>query len=147
MLIVRENASAYEKKVLATEPVVSARDIFELLRDRLGREDVEVMVMVALDNASHVVHLSEVARGSTSACTASCQVVLRAALVAGGTRFILVHNHPSGDPTPSPDDVVMTRRLAKAADLVGCPMLDHVIIAGMSKFVSMLELGFISTEE
>jgi DNA repair protein RadC len=68
---------------------------------------------------------------------------LRIAIREAASAFVLVHNHPSGDPTPSSEDVAFTGSLAEAATLVGTPLLDHVIIA-RRRAVSMLELGLIA---
>jgi DNA repair protein RadC len=62
------------------------------------------------------------------------------ALREAASGFILVHNHPSGDPTPSPEDGVVTRAVTEGGKLVGCPLLDHVIVA-RQRASSMLELG------
>lgn len=58
--------------------------------------------------------------------------------------FVLVHNHPSGDPTPSPEDLAMTRTVAEAASIVGCQLVDHVIIGSWDRYSSLLDLGVIS---
>ena len=55
--------------------------------------------------------------------------------------MILVHNHPSGDPTPSPEDLAMTRTVADAASVVGVPLVDHVIVVASGRYSSMLDLG------
>jgi DNA repair protein RadC len=67
---------------------------------------------------------------------------LRIALREGASAFLLVHNHPSGDPTPSREDLDFTRAIADAARQVGAPLVDHVVVA-RSGFVSMLEAGLL----
>ena len=69
---------------------------------------------------------------------------LRIALREGASAFILVHNHPSGDPTPSVEDLEFTERMARAADVVGTPLVDHVIVAACAS-VSMLERHLLPT--
>jgi DNA repair protein RadC len=69
--------------------------------------------------------------------------VLRSALREAASAFILVHNHPSGDPTPSPEDVTFTSAVAAAATVVGTPLVDHVIIA-RQRSSSLLELGLMT---
>jgi DNA repair protein RadC len=66
--------------------------------------------------------------------------VFRAAVQEGASAVILVHNHPSGDPRPSPEDRTVTRQLAEAGNLVGIPVLDHIIV-GDGRYVSMAEEG------
>jgi DNA repair protein RadC len=65
---------------------------------------------------------------------------LRAALREGASAFVLVHNHPSGDPTPSPEDISFTQKIAAAADVVATPLLDHVVVA-RSGYASLLDSG------
>lgn len=145
VLVVRENLSKYEREVLTPETEIrTSADVSKLLGPRLGREDVEVMVLIALDGQSHVKHLAEISRGGLHGCAISARDILRTALCAGASGFILVHNHPSGDPTPSGEDVTMTREVAKAAEIVGCRLLDHVILAGKSRHASMFDLGIVS---
>jgi DNA repair protein RadC len=69
---------------------------------------------------------------------------LRLALRDGGSAFVLVHNHPSGDPTPSTEDLRFTRELAAAAEVVGVPLLDHVIVA-RGGYVSLLDRGLLAS--
>jgi DNA repair protein RadC len=61
-------------------------------------------------------------------------------LAHGSAKLIICHNHPSGDPTPSKDDVALTARLVQAGELVGVPLVDHIIIAG-GRYVSLKEAG------
>ena len=69
--------------------------------------------------------------------------ILAAVIADSASTFVLVHNHPSGDPTPSPDDVTMTRMTAAAADVMGIPMVDHIVLAADGSYRSMLESGII----
>ena len=66
--------------------------------------------------------------------------VAKRALELGARAIIMVHNHPSGDPTPSPEDVALTDRLRRAGELIGIKVLDHVVV-GQGRFVSMAEAG------
>jgi DNA repair protein RadC len=79
-----------------------------------------------------------VAAGGLHGLSVSARDPLRVALREGASAFILVHNHPSGDPTPSLEDVEFTDRIARAADIVATPLIDHVIV-GRGVCVSMLE--------
>src|SRR5512143_2370492 len=108
--------------------VLSSATIVGLLQDRLGREDVEVMLVVCLDGHSRVIAIHEVARGGRHSLSAMPAEILRAPIVVGASAIVLAHNHPSGDPTPSDEDYVMTRRVAEAGQIVGVPLVDHVIL-------------------
>jgi DNA repair protein RadC len=68
--------------------------------------------------------------------------VLRPVLVAGGVAFIVFHNHPSGDPEPSPEDMLLTKRLMESSKIMGLPMLDHIIVAS-GRYVSLADRGLI----
>lgn len=74
--------------------------------------------------------MAKVAVGGLHSCSVSVADILRVVLVGKASAFVLAHNHPSGDPTPSEDDVVLTRAIEEAGKLIGLPLLDHVIIAG-----------------
>lgn len=128
--VVRERATRYEARRLRFGKATSPQAVFELLNERLGRELVEVMVVVALDAALTIVALNEVARGTTSACIAAPSDIFRVPVVVGARGIILAHNHPSGDPTPSPEDRAMTRRTVLAGEALGIEVHDHIVIAG-----------------
>lgn len=107
-----------------------AGDIAAVVRRSItdpGREESFVVVL----NASHrVLRIEPISKGTESRCLLDAKDVLTTVLRCGGSAFALVHTHPSGDPSPSPEDLAFTRALAGAADAVGLVMLDHVIVAG-----------------
>lgn len=80
--------------------------------------------------------------GSLNAAIVHPREVFRAAIKCSSASLICAHNHPSGDPTPSPEDIKLTKRLLEAGEIVGIEVLDHVVI-GDGKFVSLKEQGFI----
>jgi DNA repair protein RadC len=69
--------------------------------------------------------------------------ILRCALGDAASAIVLAHNHPSGDPTPSDEDAAMTRAVARAAEVVGVPVLDHVVVTASGEYVSLLERGLL----
>jgi DNA repair protein RadC len=79
-------------------------------------------------------------RGTLDASLVSPREVFRLAVVEGAAAIILAHNHPSGDPAPSPDDRAVTRQIAEAGRALGIPVLDHVIL-GDGRYVSLAEEG------
>jgi len=85
--------------------------------------------------------VAAVALGGAHGCGVTARDILRAALGHGATGFVLVHNHPSGEPTPSAEDVSMTRAVARAADVIGVPLVDHVIVTAAGEWASLLEAG------
>lgn len=136
--VVRARAALYQAKVLEAEPIGGASWIEGLLRKRVREELCEVMWGVSLTNGSRPDCIIELARGGLESMRIQARDVMRPMMFAGGGAFVLVHNHPSGDPTPSADDIAMTRRVQVASRLVGLTLLDHVVIAPNGKYVSML---------
>ncbi|MDX2051737.1 MAG: DNA repair protein RadC [Polyangiaceae bacterium] len=98
-------------------------------RPRLAGLEHEEVWLLVLDAKNHLKALQRVASGGVHGCALTVKDVLRPALRAAGTSILLVHNHPSGDPEPSQEDVVMTLAIRRACEVVGVPLLDHVIVA------------------
>jgi DNA repair protein RadC len=96
---------------------------------RLSNLDHEELWLLALDGRSRLRAVRCVAKGGLHGAAVRAADPLRVALRAAAAGFVLVHNHPSGDPTPSPEDVRFTRRVASAAAVVEMPLLDHVVVA------------------
>lgn len=109
---------------------------------RLGDLDHEVVLAVAVDGQNRVLGEFQVARGGRHGAAVTAADVLRPVIRAAASAFMLVHNHPSGDPTPSADDVQMTKALRDAGLVVGVPLLDHIVVAARGGgFVSLSERG------
>lgn len=126
--VVREKTTAYESRRLKLGQATTSDVVFELLKERLGREIVEVMVVVAVDRALRIVALNEVARGTTSSLVAATSDIFRVPVVVGARGIILAHNHPSGDPTPSPEDIAMTKKTVLAGEALGIDVFDHLVV-------------------
>ncbi len=105
---------------------------------RLSSLDHEELWVLALDGASRLRAARRVAMGGIHGVSVAARDPLRVALREGASAFILVHNHPSGDPTPSKEDIEFTDRMARAGDIVGMPLIDHVVVADHGS-ASMLE--------
>ena len=108
--------------------VSGARDVVRVLEPGLRDAPVEVFRVVLLDARHAVLATPEIARGTLSSSLVHPREVLRPALIAAAAAVIIAHNHPSGDPSPSAEDDTVTRRLARAGQLLGVPLLDHVVI-------------------
>ena len=111
-------------------------------RTRLASLDHEELWLLALDGRHGLRAARRVASGGIHGLHVGPRDALRAALREAASAFVLVHNHPSGDPTPSDEDVAFTQAIARGGTLVGTPLLDHVIIA-RRQCCSMLELGLL----
>ncbi|HUQ14835.1 MAG TPA: DNA repair protein RadC [Gemmatimonadales bacterium] len=117
-------------------------DVARLFQDRLRDLQVEEFHLLALDSQSQVLREVLVTRGLLNSSLVHPREVFRAAIEEAAAGIIVVHNHPSGDPTPSTEDRAVTRQLAEAGRLLDLPLYDHVIIAG-DRFVSLATLGLL----
>ena len=102
----------------------------------------ELLYQVCLDGKGKLLTCRCIAKGTVSASAVHVRQVVENALYAGASTIILAHNHPSGDPTPSPEDVALTRKLVEAGSLLDIPVLDHLIL-GDGKFISLKEKGIL----
>ena len=121
-------------------------DVAELVQYEMRALEQEELRVILLDTRNHVQHIETVYRGSVNSSQVRVAEIFKAAIRRNATNLIVVHNHPSGDPTPSPDDVAITRAILQAGELLDIKLLDHIII-GSGRFVSLKErgLGFTQT--
>jgi len=119
-------------------PATSATALTALLQDEPG----EVFAILCLSTKHRVIAYHEVSRGTLDATLVHPRDVFKAALLANAAAIILTHNHPSGDPAPSPDDMALTRRLVDAGTLIGVDVVDHIVI-GDGCYVSFRERGWL----
>jgi DNA repair protein RadC len=118
------------------QQVMSARDVAEFLVPQFGSRPVEQFGVVLLDTKHRILRTTLLSVGTLDASIVHPREVFRAAASAGASALVLFHNHPSGDPTPSGDDVDLTKRMIRAGELMGIAVLDHVIVAE-NRFHSM----------
>jgi DNA repair protein RadC len=114
----------------------------EWAHPRIASLDHEELWALVLDGKQGLRAARRVARGGLHGMHVGARDPLRIALRDGGSAFVLVHNHPSGDPVASWEDVHFTTQVARAADVVGVPLLDHVIVA-RGGYASMLDEGLL----
>jgi DNA repair protein RadC len=119
-----------------------ARAVDTWARPRLAALDHEELWVLALDGQNGLKAARRVAAGGIHGLHVAPRDPLRAALREAASAFVLVHNHPSGAPAPSDEDLDFTARIADAADQVGTPLLDHVIV-GREGYASLLDRGFL----
>jgi DNA repair protein RadC len=122
--------------------VRNAADAAALFRSAIGGEAVEVFAVLCLTTKRDVIGYHEVGRGTLDAAPVHPRDVFKVALYANAASVVLGHNHPSGDASPSPEDVSLTTRLAKAGRLLGIEVTDHVIVAG-DAHVSLRDAGLL----
>ncbi|GAC1578817.1 MAG: DNA repair protein RadC [Polyangiales bacterium] len=120
----------------------SSQDVERWARGRLVHLPHEELWALFLDNRNHVRAQRMLARGGLHAISLTARDVLRPIVREAGGAFVLVHNHPSGDPLPSREDVAFTEKVRLAAGILGIVLVDHVVVA-RDGYVSMLEAGFL----
>lgn len=125
----------------ASRPVVRrAADAAALVAPRLGHRDQEHFCVLLLNTRHEVIGVVETSRGGLNAASVEAREVFREAVRRSAHAVILAHNHPSGNPEPSPDDVRLTAALRQAGSVLGISVLDHVVV-GDGRFVSLRERG------
>jgi DNA repair protein RadC len=117
-------------------------DVVRLFDNRLRDLQVEEFHLLALDSQSQVLREVLITRGLLNSSLVHPREVFRAAIAEAAAGIIVVHNHPSGDPTPSSEDRAATKQLVSAGRLLDIPLYDHVIIAG-DRFVSLATAGML----
>lgn len=111
----------------------------------IGMSPVERMIVIGLDSECRVLGVVDIAQGGIHACAATPADVLRAPILLGCTAFVIAHNHPSGNPQPSREDIEFTKRISAGAKVLGLDLVDHIVIGVEGGgFSSLLETGAIS---
>ena len=128
------------RPVMIGRVLMTPRESAAVLVPLLQHESSEVFAVLFLSTRHHVLAYHEVGRGTLDTVLVTPREVFKAALLANAAAVILCHSHPSGDPTPSQDDLALTRRLAAAGTLLGIDVLDHIIVADEG-YVSLRERG------
>jgi len=126
------------EKCRLTCPLACYKTIQAILN--LQREPVEKFGIITLNAKNKILGLHVIAVGSLDTVIVEPREVFKAALLNNARSIIAFHNHPSGDPTPSPEDIRVTNRLKRSGEILGINLIDH-IITGEKGYVSMKELG------
>lgn len=132
--MVKEKSLEYDATI--TKPM----DIVEFINS-IEDYDLSVnerVVVIALNTKNHIVAYSEISAGNTNTCNVNIPDIFRFLFTTNANKFILIHNHPSGDSTPSGIDIEMTKQIQKASDLMRVEFLDHIVI-GDNNYTSVFE--------
>lgn len=122
-------------------PLRNSGDLYALLRDEAAGWDRERFISVMLDNRHRVLGIEEVSVGTLTSSLVHPRELFKAIILSNAAAFMVVHGHPSGDPTPSQEDIAITCRLREAADLLGIRFLDHIVI-GRGRYISFVDSGY-----
>ena len=112
--------------------------------EEMRHMEQENLKLLILNTKNRLIREVDISRGTVNASLSTPRELFIEALRYRGVGIILLHNHPSGDPTPSKEDCLYTRRIQQAGNLLGIPLLDHIII-GDNSYVSLKERGIFET--
>lgn len=149
-IIAEASPAPHVKVKLVRDSSVPARKVTSpaaavpMLRELFDGLDREHFVVVLLDVRHGVIACNTVSVGSVSSTLVHPREVFKPALIAGASAILVSHNHPTGDPEPSAEDLVVTKRLTAAGTLLGVEVLDHIIIGnGTGRWVSLKDRGML----
>ena len=126
----------------AGQPLHSAEDVYQHFRENLGREKRELFYVVLLNNKNRKMREVKISEGSLTASLVHPREVYNPVIRESAAGVIFVHNHPSGDPAPSAEDIDITKRLKEVGDVMGVRVLDHVVI-GHDRYFSFNDRGML----
>lgn len=118
----------------------SPADAAALVQYEMAALEQENLRVMLLDRRNRVLEVTDLYRGSVSSAQVRVGEIFREAIRKNASALIVIHNHPSGDPTPSPDDVALTRAIVQAGKMLDVDVLDHLVI-GQGRWVSLKERG------
>lgn len=133
--LIREASIVCDRKMVRTP-----EDAYQILREYFVDLPCEHFMVILLNTKNRVTAVSPVSTGSLNAAIVHPRELFQRAILGNAASVILVHNHPSGDPTPSPEDIELTKRLVEAGKLLDIAVLDHIVV-GDGCFVSLKEKG------
>lgn len=119
--------------------IKSTQDMVEYIKEieQLDLATEEIAILICLNTKNQIVAYSEIAKGGIDYCNIDLQTLFKTVLLANATKFILVHNHPSGNAEPSRNDRAITNRIKNASEILDITFLDHIVV-GDNDFISCL---------
>ena len=111
----------------------SAESIYQAMAPRLAHQSKEHVLIILLDSKLRAVRTIELSKGNANTALCEPRDVLHNVLIHGAAAFVLVHNHPSGDPSPSSQDIVLTKKIRDASEVMRVRFVDHLIVGQMSE--------------
>lgn len=126
------------QKIKQLPQIYHAKDIVDWLRLEMGYLKQEHCLVVFLNTKNRIIRYKTMFQGGLSECTVHPREIFKEAMAYSSASIIVVHNHPSGDPSPSREDILITKQIREAGNLVGIKLLDHIVITNDS-YVSMAQ--------
>jgi len=135
--------SRFQARRLETlERFTSPAQVFDFFHHELRDNRKELFLILLLDGKNRIVCFDRVSIGSLNQAIVHSREVFKTACLSNAAAVLLVHNHPTGDPTPSQEDIAITRRLKESGEILGIKVLDHIIV-GDDEFLSFVERGLL----
>ena len=128
------SVSSYKEK-----QILRPKDIAEILMERTRFEKQEILKVAMLNNKNKLIRIKEIAKGGWNFVAATIRSILNEAVKIEAAKIILIHNHPTGDPTPSKQDIEFTKNVEQASKILGIQLLDHIVIGDL-KYVSIFSM-------
>lgn len=135
--MVKEGSILYSNRKIA-----SPSDAADLLRPFLQDSDREMLIVCCLDTKNEPTFINVASIGTLNSSLVHPREVFKAAILGNAASIIIAHNHPSGDTTPSSEDINITTRLKEAGKIIGIDVLDHIVI-GFNNYISLKEKGIL----
>jgi len=132
------------KRLLGTK-IMSPGDVVSYYTMQLKYQQKECLILLILDSKNRILTDVTLSVGSMHASIADPREIFLVALKKNGSSILLLHNHPSGDPTPSREDILTTERIAKAGSMLGIELQDHIIL-GQNSYISLKAEGYLKSE-
>lgn len=140
--LVKESAKIYDLDTAVIRGPQDARDVIVKVLDMENLPN-EHFVMLSLNTKNKVVGVHTIFVGSLNSSIVHPREIFQRALLNNSASIVVFHNHPSGDPTPSREDIEVTKRLEQAGEIIGIEVLDHIIIGDEGRYTSLREKGYI----
>ena len=135
--VVKESSFLYQ-----TRQILSPKDAYEMIKEQLEGLDREQFIIACLNTKNEPTNITVVSVGSLNKAIVHPREVFKTAILSNAASIMAFHNHPSGETTPSQQDIQLTNRLYEAGELLGIKLLDHLII-GDGTFTSLKEKGYL----
>lgn len=131
-----------DRSLYSPDPIHNADDAVKIMQKELSQYDREVMCVLNLDTKNRVININFASMGTINASLVAPREIFKTSILSNAASIMLMHNHPSGEITPSKEDIKVTNTLVKCGVLMDIQVLDHIIIGG-DKFYSFLYHGLI----
>lgn len=128
-----------EPSWFSREKLNTPEEVAMFLSEELSQYDRELFCILNLDTKNHVINMNIASMGTLNASLVSPREVFKSSILSNAASVILAHNHPSFDVTPSKDDILVSKRLIDAGEIIGISVLDHIIVGAAGKYLSMRE--------